>query len=138
MVWHETRPLGLPGLGPQTSLLQCEIWPRSTFWYRLVGNWSPTTRGGLPVRAWPGTIQVSRSRVNAFYSYIIFLTTSIYYYFIVLSAGVPVLYFHIIIIIKGHSLRRACLSLLYFHIRYIIIERHSGINPIPPTVIHQD
>ena len=32
---------------------------------RLVHNWLQAPGAGLPVRTWPGTIQVSRSRVNA-------------------------------------------------------------------------
>ena len=67
-------------------------------------------------------------------------------------------YIIIIIIIKGHSLRRACLqpatntqnskprppttnaylpTYTYIPI-IIIIKRRSGINPIPPTVIDRD
>ena len=40
----------------------CELWLSSTPRYRLVCNCFPDPDGGLPVRIWPGTIQVSRSR----------------------------------------------------------------------------
>ena len=35
----------------------CEPWLRSTPRYRLVCNWIPAPRIGLPVRSWPGIIQ---------------------------------------------------------------------------------
>ena len=45
----------------------CELWLSSTPRYWLVCNWFPAPGGGLLVRTWPGIIQVSGSRVNAFY-----------------------------------------------------------------------
>ena len=61
--------------------LRASVWLRSMPRYRLVANWFPAPDGGLPVRTWPGTIHVSRSRGNA--SVIILL---IYYLIVVTDA----------------------------------------------------
>ena len=42
----------------------CEQRLRSTPRYRLACNWFPAPGGGLPLRTWPGSIQVPRCRVE--------------------------------------------------------------------------
>ena len=68
-VWWHSMPCGC-----------CELWLRSTLQCRLVCNWFPAPDGGLPVSTWLGTIQMSRSRVDALSNYIMIIVTFYHYY----------------------------------------------------------
>ena len=60
-LWHSA----LPGM----AVGCCELRLRSTPRYRLVCNCFPDPGRGLPVKIWPGTIQVSRSRRMPLFSH---------------------------------------------------------------------